>query len=102
MTSSRKVRIDGPDEGDGIAVHLDSDGLAYLLPSSVRRLPVATRRLLHDLAQIGAQVRHLEDHAEQLVPQLRHGGSSWAQIGAALGITGEGARSRYADLVEDA
>lgn len=100
MSSSRKQDIE-LGEDDDVLVAVSTSGAAYLLPSSTRRLPVATRRLLHELADLGGQIRHLEDHIEQRVPALRRAGASWAQIGAAIGMTGEGARSAYRDLVDD-
>lgn len=98
MTSSKEHRID--DEGTGVLVGV-GQAHAYLLPTSVRRLPVAVQRQLFALAEIGGQIRHLDDHVDEVVPEIRRGGASWAQIGAALGITGEAARQRYRVLLED-
>lgn len=99
MASSKEHRID--DEGSGVLVGVDQQLHAYLLPSSVRRLPVRVQRDLFALAEIGGQIRHLDDHVDQVVPGIRRGGASWAQIGAALGITGEAARQRYRVLLEE-
>jgi len=100
MVTTRQHQVD--DDGSGVVIARGQHSpAAYMLPSSVRRLPVKVQRGLHDLAEIGGQIRHLDDHIDQVVPDLRAGGASWAQIGAALGITGETARQRYRVLLSD-
>jgi hypothetical protein len=42
-------------------------------------------------------VGHLNDYATILARQARAQGASWDAIGAALDLTGEGARRRYGD-----
>lgn len=90
------------DDPDGVAVHRSADtGAAYLLPASVRRLPTETQQLLHHMAAIAGEMQDLEDHFENCVRSARAGGASWAHIGAARGITAEGARQGYRDLVDE-
>jgi hypothetical protein len=59
--------------------------------SEEREITVAT------LEAIRRRRRRLEDQEAAIVGQLRQQGTSWHQIGVALGITAEGARKKFAD-----
>ncbi len=50
---------------------------------------------LPDLARIPGARRDLEDRARELVVQARADGASWAQVGAALGMSKQAAHERY-------
>jgi len=71
-------------------------------PQSADRLRADVRERLDDLAATGAQLRHLRARCDELVPVLRAGGASWAQIGSALGLSAQTVRVRYRPLAEDA
>jgi hypothetical protein len=43
--------------------------------------------------------RELDRRIENQVRRCRAGGSGWAAVGAALGVTTQGAQQRYADRV---
>jgi hypothetical protein len=69
---------------------------AVVQPVSLRRMSAEARDTYLLLQRVGHQIAHLEQHAAtDLVPAARDAGLSWSVIGAALGITGEGARKRY-------
>jgi hypothetical protein len=53
---------------------------------------VATIERLRNLSSFAL---HMRDYAAVLVDQARAEGHSWAEIGAVLGLSGEGARRRY-------
>lgn len=90
------------EDDDGVTVHRSAaTGSAYLLPSSVKRLPTETQKLLHHMAAIAGEIVDLEEHFESCVLAARSGGASWSHIGAARGITAEGARSGYRCLEEE-
>ncbi len=50
---------------------------------------------LAELARITAERHDLVNRARALVAQARAGGASWAQIGAALGMSKQAAHERY-------
>lgn len=73
-----------------------TNGRGVLLPSSLRNMTEEHQALYMTALRFGLQLQHLEMHLrDELVPELRSAGVSWSAIGAALGITGEGARKRY-------
>jgi hypothetical protein len=49
----------------------------------------------HDLARLAHQRRELEDRIGNRVRAARDNGLSWSDIGAALGISKQGAQQRY-------
>lgn len=70
-------------------------------------------RWLRRLTDLRLQVEKAEDEMQSLVYDLRHaddriqsagrerGPVSWAEIGVALGVSGEGARKRYSAWVDE-
>lgn len=65
-------------------------------PLAARRLDPRAREVYGQVATAGQSLAELEDEIRDLVvPRARAAGLSWSLIGAALGITGEGARRRY-------
>lgn len=69
---------------------------SMVVPVSLRKMSEEGRESYVTLQRVGLQLAHLEDHVRvELVPAARAAGISWSVIGAALGITGEGARKRY-------
>lgn len=51
--------------------------------------------LLDVLGENGAKLRELQDENLRVVERLRELGTSWAEIGNALGSTRQAARKRY-------
>lgn len=47
------------------------------------------------LAQVAGRRSRVEDEVAQAVRGARSSGATWAQIGAALGVTAQGAHQRY-------
>lgn len=73
-----------------------SDDLPPWLPPTVRGQVVAgAGRRLTALADLTLDARRIQDEIRAQVAALRGQGVSWQVIGLALGVTGEGARSRY-------
>lgn len=84
--------------GEDRTVVLDDLGTATVVPVSARRLRGEPLQVYAELMRLGLSVAELEARArDQLVPAAREAGLSWALIGSALGLTGEGARLRYSD-----
>lgn len=61
----------------------------------------AAANTLPRLERLVAAFRLFEDARDQGVRQCRLEGASWAQIGAAVGMTREGARKRWGGSVDD-
>ncbi len=55
----------------------------------------APKPVLDMLAEIPAKRAELDAHTRDLVATAREAGRSWAQIGAALGISRQAAHERY-------
>lgn len=77
------------------------DGVAVVRPRSFSRLDPQARSVMLDLEGVGHHLRIVDRDARELVAEARALGVSWALIGAALSMTGEGARRRYAFGQED-
>lgn len=88
-------RDDGDLTWDGASVSAPG-GRGLVAPRSVRHLTDAQRAPVTDLVRVAEQWEHLHRHAVEAVTEARSRGVSWAVIGWALGLTGEGARLRYA------
>jgi hypothetical protein len=92
------ARYDEDDFGEeGRVIVRTPEGRAAVLPQSARRLGGEALEAYADLFRVGVQIAQLEDEAHELVGQARELGVSWALIGAAVGLTSEGARQRYGD-----
>jgi hypothetical protein len=83
-------------DGEGAVVTVRG-GLAAMLPTRADRLTEDQHEVLADLERHALEVAKIQGHLRTLVGQARGSGVSWSLIGWATGLTGEGARVRYAD-----
>lgn len=95
MAYAARFGDDWMDEG-GMSVVKTPSGQATLLPNAARRLSGDALETYADLMKIALEVQAREDRMAQLADELRGYGVSWGLIGTAVGLTGEGARQRYA------
>lgn len=87
------------DHEDRVIVRTPS-GSAAIVPRSIRRLGGESLEIFADLQHAALLIQQTERDIVELVPAARAFGVSWSAIGAALGITGEGARTRFAPVVD--
>ena len=87
-----------PDE-ERVVVRTPS-GQATVLPKTARRLEGDALETYGELMRQAVEVAQLEATMARLADELRGYGVSWNLIGHAVGLTGEGARGRYADPQE--
>ena len=92
---ARYEESDFPDED--LAVVRTQDGHATLLPRSASRLSGEALETYATMMKAGFMLREMEDDVREMVLEARQLGVSWALIGSALGLTGEGVRRRYGD-----
>jgi hypothetical protein len=71
------------------------DGLGFILPTSARRLSGEPLEVFAEMQRRGALLQQLEGELDALAVTAREVGLSWSLIGAAVGLTAEGARQRY-------
>jgi hypothetical protein len=87
---------DYPDDDRTLVV--SPAGLGAVLPASARRLKGEALEAYAVLMREGLEVAEREQRIQYLlVPAARSLGVSWSLIGAAVGMTSEGARLRYGD-----
>lgn len=77
------------------------EGQRTVLPASARRLAGEALEVYAELMQTALQVNELEAEMTEMAHELRGRGVSWALIGHAVGLTGEGARGRYGEAPEE-
>ena len=58
--------------------------------------PMTPERAIRSLQRLAKKREQLDRQADELVAVARDAGVSWERIGAALGMTGNGARKRFA------
>lgn len=88
--------------GDRVSVRSRTDAFgnrqgAVLLPSSAGRLTPAQHDLLSEMQHTALDVAELQAALRDVVWQARRAGVSWALVGWSVGLTGEGARTRYGE-----
>ena len=83
---------------DDRAMIVSPSGRSAIVPQSLRRLDGDALDFFAWLQQKSVQADVLEREIEASIPSARQHGLSWSAIGAALGVTGEGARQRYGDV----
>jgi hypothetical protein len=74
----------------------DPAAVALAAIAEISRTTTDDRSPLDALAALSLLEVGLEDQRHELVGQLRAAGANWSTIGAALGITKQGAHHRYA------
>lgn len=57
---------------------------------------------LEQLADQQRRITEMQEYIPGLVVQARYAGASWRAIGAALGISRQGAQQRYSPIVDPA
>ena len=57
-----------------------------------------TKPVLKELAAVTAELNRVEQHQRELVAQARSEGCSWAEVGAATGLSHHAARKRWHDV----
>lgn len=97
MTTYASPRGDGPTDFDQDQVEIGKqDGRAYVLPSSMRRMHPDARNVVMDVLKKSHEIQEQLEQLGELVDEAREDhGVSWAVIGWAVGMTGEGARLRW-------
>lgn len=75
-----------------------SGGTAVLLPRASRRLASEDRAVLLEVALLGRQLEALEQREDALIRAARPN-VSWGQLASALGMSEQGLRRKYADVV---
>lgn len=89
------------DPGEDVRVYLsesvDGHRQAVALPASIRRLSGERLDVIHEVQDVARQMELLRAQLDQLVPEARELGVSWAAIGFSVGLTGEAARQRWGD-----
>lgn len=68
---------------------------AVVVPASVRRLTEEQSELVYGLQQRAMIAQQMRQQIDELVPEAREAGCSWAVIGWSVGLTGEAARLRW-------
>jgi hypothetical protein len=64
-------------------------------PAAARRLRGVDREMFDTLTDLGASAWAIRERADQLVPECRKRGVSWALIGWAFGLSESGAKKRW-------
>jgi hypothetical protein len=59
-------------------------------------------REIEQLADQQRRITEMQEYIPGLVVQARYAGASWRAIGAALGISRQGAQQRYSPLIDPA
>lgn len=80
---------------EDVVVVRTPEGQATLLPLSARRLSGDALETYAEVMKTALQVDELEGRIARMVDELRGYGVSWNLVGHAVGLTGEGARTRY-------
>lgn len=75
---------------------IDGVQVPTVVPASLRRLPVEARAGVGELVRLAGRIHALQGQVDDVVNGLREMGVPWAGIGWATGLTGEGARQRWA------
>jgi hypothetical protein len=85
---------DGTDDLGDVVITQYPDGV-FLLPTAMRRASARQRQAFDQI--VGLQYKLMEDRKliDQAVEHARKNGISWASIGWALGISGDGALKRF-------
>lgn len=90
-----EARFTHDDSDEEMVVVRTPEGQATMLPLSARRLSGDALETYADVMKKALQVDELEREIARLVDELRGYGVSWSLVGHAVGLTGEGARTRY-------
>ena len=105
VTSKRRPDFDpavgAVDPGEDVRVYVsgveDGHRQAVALPASIRRLTGERLEIVGEMQQIAREAEYLRGRLDELVPEARELGVSWAAIGFSVGLTGEAARLRWSD-----
>ena len=85
------------DPGEDVRIYVGADRRAVALPASIRRLTGERLEVVEEVQHVARQMEYLRARLDQLVPEARDLGVSWAAIGFSVGLTGEAARLRWSD-----
>lgn len=91
--ADRFVRTDFTEED--VVVGRTPEGVGFILPTSAKRLEGEPLEVFAQMQRRGALLQKLEAELDDLAVAAREVGLSWSLIGAAVGLTAEGARRRY-------
>lgn len=94
--------VGGVDLGEDVRVYLSERGNdghreAVVLPASVRRLTGERLEVIEEMQGLARQAEWVRKRLDELVPEARELGVSWAAIGFSVGLTGEAARLRWSE-----
>jgi len=84
-------------DDEPVVLTKDAFGRAAMLPASARNLSGDLAELLGVLGDVTHEIRTLEEEQAAAAGAARAHGLSWALIGWATGLTGEGARLKWKD-----
>lgn len=86
---------------EGFAVVRGDTGRAAFLPFAARRLKGEALDVFTTMQRGGIIISEIEHDLHHMAHEARELGLSWSLIGAAVGLTGEGARRRYGPNPDD-
>lgn len=86
---------------EDVAVVRTPKGQTLLLPRSLTRLDGEGQDLAATLQHTAAALAELQAALEDQVHALRDAGGSWSLVGWCVGTTGEAARQRWGEVLDD-
>lgn len=105
--ASRRKRPARPAPSDpdlevpGVEIGRDFRGQAYTLPDGWRRLDPQLVACLREAQELAQGIAQLTAQLDAVAVEARLAGASWGHIGVATMRTPEGARRRWADVVDE-
>lgn len=92
------------DPGEDVRLYVsqgrDGHRQAVALPASIRRLTGERLEVIEQMQRHARVAEHARLSIDELVPEARELGVSWAAIGFSVGLTGEAARLRWGSDVD--
>lgn len=85
------------DHDEEVRVYVDADRRAIALPSSIRRMTGERLEIVREMQELARDAEGIRGRLDELVPEARGLGVSWAAIGFSVGLTGEAARLRWSE-----
>lgn len=92
------VELPLPNRTDRHSLEAWAQMAAIVVGSKIRDMRGDKERLVHLLRQAKRDLDAVQQRMEELVQFAREAGISWAQIGEAVGITGQAAHSRWRSM----